>query len=190
MENILSILIWLPVVGMVAIAFIPREKEELIRITAAVTTGIQFLFTLFLWGDFDSKNGSMQFREWAEWIPSFNIAYHLGVDGLSLPMVILTGMLFFIGVFVSWNIKKAVKGYFALFLMLNTGVMGCFSVPRFLSLLHFLGSNAFANVFLNWNVGWSSEGICCYKILFIYTIWFGFNVSRYSRSLLLLWKNI
>ena len=47
MENILSILIWLPVVGMVAIAFIPREKEELIRITAAVTTGIQFLFTLF-----------------------------------------------------------------------------------------------------------------------------------------------
>ena len=76
MENILSILIWLPVVGMVAIAFIPREKEELIRITAAVTTGIQFLFTLFLWGDFDSKNGSMQFREWAEWIPSFNIAYH------------------------------------------------------------------------------------------------------------------
>ena len=126
MENILSILIWLPVLGMVAIAFIPREKEELIRITAAVRTGIQFLFTLFLWGDFDSKNGSMQFREGAEWIPSFNIAYHLGVDGLSLPMVILTGMLFFIGVFVSWNIKKAVKGYFALFLMLNTGVMGVF----------------------------------------------------------------
>ena len=56
MENILSILIWLPVVGMVAIAFIPREKEELIRITAAVTTGIQFLFTLFLWGDFDSPS--------------------------------------------------------------------------------------------------------------------------------------
>ena len=126
MENILSILIWLPVIGMVAIGFIPRAKEELIRITAAVTTGIQFLLTLFLWGDFDSNNGSMQFREWAEWIPSFNIAYHLGVDGLSLPMVILTGMLFFIGVFVSWNIKKAVKGYFALFLMLNTGVMGVF----------------------------------------------------------------
>ena len=131
MENILSILIWLPVVGMVAIAFIPREKEELIRITEEVTTGIQFLFTLLLWGDFDSNNGSMQFKEWAEWIPSFNIAYHLGVDGLSLPMVILTGMLFFIGVFVSWNIKKAVKGYFALFLMLNTGVMGCFLAMDF-----------------------------------------------------------
>ena len=59
MENILSILIWLPVIGMVTIGFIPRAKEELIRITAAVTTGIQFLLTLFLWGDFDSNNGSM-----------------------------------------------------------------------------------------------------------------------------------
>ena len=46
-------------------------------------------------------------------------------DGLSLPMVILAGFIF-IGVFVSWNTKKAVKGYFALFLLLNTGVMGCF----------------------------------------------------------------
>ena len=126
MEHILSLLIWLPVMGMVAIAFIPREKEDLIRAAAAVTTGVQFLLTLLLWNDFDTDNGAMQFKEWAEWIPSFNIAYHLGVDGLSLPMVILTGMLFFIGVFVSWNIKKAVKGYFALFLMLNAGVMGVF----------------------------------------------------------------
>ena len=126
MEHILSLLIWLPIMGMVAIAFIPREKEDLIRTTAAVTTGVQFLLTLILWNDFDSQDGSMQFKEWAEWIPSFNIAYHLGVDGLSLPMVVLTGMLFFIGVFVSWNIQKAVKGYFALFLLLNTGVMGVF----------------------------------------------------------------
>ena len=126
MDYILSWLIWLPVIGMVAIAFIPRDKEVLIKQSAAVTTGLQFVLTLVLWNNFDSKDGSMQFKEWAEWIPSFNISYYLGVDGLSLPMVILTGMLFFIGVFVSWNIKKAVKGYFALFLLLNTGVMGVF----------------------------------------------------------------
>ena len=142
MEYILSWLIWLPVVGMVAIAFIPREKEDLIKQAAAVTTGVQFFLTLVLWNNFDSQDGSMQFKEWAEWIPSFNISYHLGVDGLSLPMVILTGMLFFIGVFVSWNIKKAVKGYFALFLLLNTGVMGVFLSLDFflfyifLSLIH------------------------------------------------------
>ena len=94
MEYILSWLIWLPIVGMVAIAFIPREKEDLIKQAAAVTTGVQFFLTLVLWNNFDSQDGSMQFKEWTEWIPSFNISYHLGVDGLSLPMVILTGMLF------------------------------------------------------------------------------------------------
>ncbi|MCH2651199.1 MAG: NADH-quinone oxidoreductase subunit M, partial [Candidatus Marinimicrobia bacterium] len=105
---------------------IPREKEDVIKITAAATTGLQFLLTLVLWKNFDSGSGAMQFMERAEWIPSFNIAYILGVDGLSLPMAILTGLLCFLGVFVSWNINKAVKGYFALFLLLDTGIMGVF----------------------------------------------------------------
>ena len=126
MEHILSWLIWTPIIGMVAIAFIPRDKEDLIKITAAVATGLQFLLTLVLWRSFDAGNGAMQFMERAEWIPSFNISYILGVDGLSLPMVILTGLLCFIGVFVSWNIGKAVKGYFALFLLLDAGIMGVF----------------------------------------------------------------
>ena len=126
MEHILSWLIWLPIIGMVAIAFIPRDKEDGIKITAAATTGLQFLLTLVLWKNFDSGSGAMQFMERAEWIPSFNIAYILGVDGLSLPMVILTGLLCFLGIFVSWNINKAVKGYFALFLLLDTGIMGVF----------------------------------------------------------------
>tara|TARA_B110000438_G_scaffold23474_1_gene21533 strand:+ start:4552 stop:6096 length:1545 start_codon:yes stop_codon:yes gene_type:complete len=126
MENILSWLIWLPVIGIGAIAFIPREKEYFIKVTAAVVTGFQFLLTLVLWKNFDSTSGSMQFMERAEWIPSFNITYILGVDGLSLPMAILTGLLCFIGIFVSWNITKAVKGYFALFLLLDTGIMGVF----------------------------------------------------------------
>ena len=126
MENILSWLIWLPIIGMAAIAFIPRDKEDVIKITAAVATGLQFLLTLVLWQNYDAGNGSMQFMERAEWIPSFNITYILGVDGLSLPMAILTALLCFIGVFVSWNINKAVKGYFALFLLLDTGIMGVF----------------------------------------------------------------
>ena len=126
MEHILSWLIWLPIIGMAAIAFIPREKEDVIKITAAATTGLQFLLSLVLWKNFDSGSGAMQFMERAEWIPSFNIAYILGVDGLSLPMVILTGLLCFLGIFVSWNINKAVKGYFALFLLLDTGIMGVF----------------------------------------------------------------
>ena len=126
MENILNWIIWFPIIGMVAIAFIPRDKENVIKITAAVATGLQFLLTLVLWQNYDAGNGGMQFMVRAEWIPSFNITYILGVDGLSLPMAILTALLCFIGVFVSWNINKAVKGYFALFLLLDTGIMGVF----------------------------------------------------------------
>ena len=126
MENILNWIIWFPIIGMVAIAFIPRDKEDVIKITAAVATGLQLLLTLVLWQNYDAGNGSMQFMVRAEWIPSFNITYILGVDGLSLPMAILTALLCFIGVFVSWNINKAVKGYFALFLLLDTGIMGVF----------------------------------------------------------------
>ena len=126
MENILSLIVWLPIIGISIIAFIPRGKDNLIRIISAITTGIQFLLTLVLWGGFDKNIGSMQFMERLDWIPSLNISYILGVDGLSLPMVILTGLLFFIGVFVSWSIEKAVKGYYALFLLLNVGVMGVF----------------------------------------------------------------
>ncbi|SVC27996.1 uncharacterized protein METZ01_LOCUS280850, partial [marine metagenome] len=126
MNHLLSWIIWLPVLGMVTIAFVPRDKSELIKQIAAVVSGIQLVLAIYLWRIFDATNGTFQFMERAEWIPSFNITYILGVDGLSLPMVFLMALIGFIGVFVSWNINKAVKGYFSLFLLLNTGVMGVF----------------------------------------------------------------
>ena len=107
MENILSLLIWIPILGAIVVAFLPRDKDNLIRYTSAAVTGLQFVIAIVLWRKFDPSDGSMQFMERYEWIPSLNISYILGVDGLSLPMVLLTGMLFFIGVFVSWNIKKS-----------------------------------------------------------------------------------
>lgn len=126
MEYILSWLIWMPVIGIAVILFIPREKENIIKMTAVVTTGIQLALALLLWSKFDTGLGTFQFVEKAEWIPSINIFYSLGVDGLSLPMVILTPLLSFLAVFVSWNIDRAVKGYFALFLLLDTGMIGVF----------------------------------------------------------------
>src|SRR6185436_7674031 len=60
------------------------------------------------------------------WIPSFNIQYVVGVDGISITMVLLTALLSFLCIFASWGIEKGVKGYFALFLLLDTGMMGVF----------------------------------------------------------------
>ncbi len=124
--HILSWLIWLPVVGIAAIALVPREQKDVIKVIAAVATGLQLWVAVLLLLKFDSAVGTYQFLEKAAWIPSFNIHYTLGVDGLSLPMVILTPLLSFLAVFVSWKIEKATKGYFALFLLLDTGMIGVF----------------------------------------------------------------
>ena len=126
MDHILSWIIWLPIIGMGIITLIPRDRSNLIKQTAALVSGIQLLLAIYLWSIFDSSNGNLQFMERAEWIPSFNITYILGVDGVSLPMVFLMALIGFIGIFVSWTITHAVKGYFSLFLLLNTGVMGVF----------------------------------------------------------------
>lgn len=124
--SILSWIVWLPIIGMVSIFLIPRDKETIIKITAAVATGLQLWLAVILWVQFDSSAVGFQFQEKFDWIPSFNIHYYLGVDGLSLPMVVLTALLCFLGIFVSWKIGKAVKGYFALFLLLDTGMVGVF----------------------------------------------------------------
>lgn len=124
--HILSWLVWLPLIGMLVVSFIPREKTDVIKVVAAVATGIQLFAAIMLWMRFDASVGTFQFVEQAEWIPSFNIAYFLGVDGLSLPMVALTALLSFLGVFVSWKIDRGVKGFFALFLLLDTGIVGVF----------------------------------------------------------------
>ena len=93
MDHLLSWIIWLPVIGMGVIAFIPRDKSNLIKQIAALVSGIQLLLAIYLWSVFDASNGNLQFMERAEWIPSFNITYILGVDGLSLPMVFLMACL-------------------------------------------------------------------------------------------------
>ena len=88
MENILSLLIWIPILGAIVVAFLPRDKDNLIRYTSAAVTGLQFVIAIVLWRKFDPSDGSMQFMERYEWIPSLNISYILGVDGLSLDFFI------------------------------------------------------------------------------------------------------
>jgi len=83
MDNILSLLIWIPILGAIVVAFIPRDKEDIIRYTSAGFTGVQFIIAILLWRKFEPGNGAMQFMERYEWIPSLNISYILGVDGLA-----------------------------------------------------------------------------------------------------------
>lgn len=122
----LTLVTFVPILGALAILLVPKERQEMAKIIAAVATGIQLWIALMILFTFNPGESAMQFVEQYSWIKTFNIEYHMGIDGLSMPMVLLTALLSFIGVFASWNIDKARKGYFILFLLLDTGMMGVF----------------------------------------------------------------
>ena len=120
----LTIILFLPTVGAILIALLVKQPRT-VKLTAAIFTFIPFALSVALFVMFD-RNGGLQFVEQAQWISSINAQYHLGVDGLSLPMVILTTFLGFVAVFVSWKINLRTKEFFAWLLILETGILGVF----------------------------------------------------------------
>ncbi|MFQ5823830.1 MAG: NuoM family protein [bacterium] len=131
MEKALTLITFLPIVGVLLILLAPRTNKNLIRIIAAVFTGLQVIVAVWIYMNFDRSITEFQFIEKYKWIPSFNIEYFMGIDGLSVPMVLLTALLSFICIFASWGIDRGVKGYFSMFLLLDTGMMGVFCTLDF-----------------------------------------------------------
>ncbi|MFH1486043.1 MAG: NADH-quinone oxidoreductase subunit M [Chloroflexota bacterium] len=127
----LSVIVFLPLVGAIIIALFLREARQ-IKYTAALFAFASLVLSFILFPQFDLANPSVQFAERHSWIPELNVQYFLGVDGLSLPLVILTTILGFCSVLVSWHIKIRPKEYFAWLLILETSVLGVFSSLDFL----------------------------------------------------------
>jgi len=128
---ILSLLIILPLVGAAFILFIRGEAEVVadnVRSVALWTSGIEFLLSLFLWFGFDTESAGFQFVERAEWMPGLDIAYHVGVDGISVLFVLLTTLLTPICVLASWEaIRDRVREYMIAFLVMETMMVGMFA---------------------------------------------------------------
>jgi NADH-quinone oxidoreductase subunit M len=138
--GMLSWITFLPVAGMVIVLALSNKKVNTIRWTAALFTGIQVVLAAVIFLKFNrgmagiNTQEGFQFLEKASWIDvrsiswfgRIHIEYLMGIDGLSVLMVILTALISFIAVFASWGIEKSVKGYFALLLLLDTGMMGVF----------------------------------------------------------------
>jgi len=124
--NILSWIVFLPIIGAAIILLMPSSWRQQIKITGLIVTGLQVILAVMIYANFDRNATAMQFVEQVQWIKSYNIWYFMGIDGLSVSMVLLTALLSFIALIASWNIEKALKAYFALFLLLDTGMMGVF----------------------------------------------------------------
>ncbi len=122
----LTQLLLIPLVGMVAVMLLPRTAVQAIRGTALAATALTLLKSLLILRVFDPGIVSMQFVEHVAWIPALNVFYHVGIDGLSIAMVMLTTMLSFLACLASWSIHERHKEYFILYLLLEVGMLGTF----------------------------------------------------------------
>ena len=120
-------------VGLFSLLFIPKEQKNLVRYVSLVFTFVTFILSVILYLNFDNSIAGMQpqFNISIPWIEHFHINYALSVDGISLPMVVLTAALFFICILCSWKIEKSIKAYHILLLLLETSVFGVFLAMDF-----------------------------------------------------------
>ncbi|MFH2034937.1 MAG: NADH-quinone oxidoreductase subunit M [Candidatus Zixiibacteriota bacterium] len=132
---ILSYLIFIPLLGFILTMFLPKERIWTIRWVAAVFSFIPMVLSFYLtwhyYMNFKSSAEMFYIEGPFSWIATLNAHYYLGVDGISVPLLALTGLMTFISIIASFNIVKRVKEYFAFFLLLEVGMMGVFSALDF-----------------------------------------------------------
>src|SRR5438128_2030375 len=126
-SNILTIITFLPAVGAVLLLFSNREHVRSIRAFALIITLLTFIFSLHLVAHFDSSNPDFQFGLKIPWMPSLGVDYAMGVDGISLFLIVLTALLSPLAVLASWSIHDRLKEYFIFMLLLETGMIGVFA---------------------------------------------------------------
>ncbi len=125
---LLSLAIWFPILGGVAVLFVGDDnpgRAKALTLTVAILT---FLFSIPLFTLFDSTTATMQFEELLPWIPAFSVNYHLGVDGFSMPLILLTAFMTVVVVIAGWEvIQYRIAQYMAAFLIMAGLMIGVFA---------------------------------------------------------------
>ena len=122
----LTFITFLPIIGALFLAFFPKENEGAIKQTALAVAAADFLLSLFLWTNFDNSTHKMQFEFNISWIESWGINYHIGLDGISLLLYVMTTFLTLICIIASWDVTKHIREYMMAMLALSTGMLGVF----------------------------------------------------------------
>jgi NADH-quinone oxidoreductase subunit M len=140
-DHLLTLILFLPTITALLLLFFPARWTAFFRWTAFIASLVPFVFTMVLWSRFDPTATGFQFIERVDWYAVLRSTYVVGVDGISLPMIILTTLLIPLAILASFSIKERVKAFMILFLLLETGMLGVFMT---LDLLMF---------FVFWEVG-------------------------------------
>ena len=123
---LLTIIVFLPLVAILGCALVPKSMASAPKWIAATVATVDLALVGHALANFDWGSGTMQFEEIYQWIPLANINYHLGVDGISLPLLFLSALLTLLAVIASWKIDKKPKLYFAMIMLLQVGMNGVF----------------------------------------------------------------
>jgi NADH-quinone oxidoreductase subunit M len=122
----LSFLLAIPVMGALALMLVPRRQTRALFSLALIAGLADFLWSLIILNQFDGSKGEMQLVERIPWMPSYGIQYIVGIDGISLFLVLLTTFLMPLAILASWSVKDKVKEYLFFMLLLETGMLGAF----------------------------------------------------------------
>ena len=124
--QLLTSLLITPLCGSLLIAILPAGQNRLYRNVAIITSVIAMVLSFYLLSVFDTQTAGLQFTEHMKWNPRLGMAYDIGVDGISLPMIVLATVLCFIAILASSSIRDKPKGYYLLMLLLETAMLGVF----------------------------------------------------------------
>ncbi|MEW6663943.1 MAG: NADH-quinone oxidoreductase subunit M [Thermodesulfobacteriota bacterium] len=122
----LSAIMLAPGVGLFIMLFLPHENKTAVRWIALISSLVSLVLTLYVYAAYDRAAGGLQFVEKVLWVKSLGIYYYMGVDGINLPLVLLTSIVFVTGVWTMWDLQKRVKEFFILMLLMVLGVYGVF----------------------------------------------------------------
>src|SRR5579872_5880122 len=123
---LLTLIIFTPSIGALLLGMANPKSESTMRGVANFFTGLTFVLTLFAWYKFDPAIAKMQLEVNYPWIASWNVNYQLGLDGISMPLVLLTSLISWLAMLASGSVTKQIRGYLILFLLLETGMLGVF----------------------------------------------------------------
>jgi NADH-quinone oxidoreductase subunit M len=126
-DTILTLITFFPTIGVLLLLMVPRERHDSIKAVALIISFVTMLLSFMLWSMFDPLGNGMQLEVNLPWIVSFGIHYHMGIDGISLVLIVMTTILSVLSILCSWrSITKGVKGFFISMLLLETGMLGVF----------------------------------------------------------------
>ena len=165
----LSALIWIPLVGAALIAFLPGKREESFYRSVSILIAIILLvLTVIISVQFDPSNPNIQLTEYLPWITGIGLNYHLGIDGLSFPLICLNSLLTLIAIYSSSKTVERSRFYYALILILNSGVVGAFLAQDLLLFFLFYELEIIPLYFLIAIWGGNKRGYAAMKFL-LYT---------------------